>query len=362
MKSEVTLPVEAKENPIAFLERLMATVSEITDTHTIKRRLALIAAAQAWVKQYGKQAEPVLRQALVARLIHERRLGELLDGTIERGRPAKNVVPDDILPHGISRDLSMYAQTLAKVPRGWFDEVTRGILDGARRLAIKEIYLQARRMIAKSDGEIQLPEDLVIGDFREIGNQVVPDESTSLIFTDPPYDRRNIPIYQALAEFGSRVLLPGGSLLVYAPHYALPEILSAMTGKLRYFWTIAVVHKGNKALMREYGIRVWFKPLLWYVKGDRYNKQQIIRDVIESEPEKYEHEWQQSVVEARFAIEHLTEPGDLVVDPLAGSGTTLIAAEACNRRWFGIEQDTKTAKLATERLRRIEEKWLDSTY
>jgi len=30
MKSEVTLPVEAKENPIAFLERLMATVSEKT--------------------------------------------------------------------------------------------------------------------------------------------------------------------------------------------------------------------------------------------------------------------------------------------------------------------------------------------
>jgi hypothetical protein len=42
--------------------------------------------------------------------------------------------------------LSMYAQTLARVPRGWFDEVVRSILDGTRRLAIKEIYLQAWRM------------------------------------------------------------------------------------------------------------------------------------------------------------------------------------------------------------------------
>jgi len=349
--SVVTLPQEAKQNPITFLEELSVSVAEVTDTDIIKKRLALIAAAQAWAKQYGQQAEPVLRHALVTRLIHERRLGELLDGSTEvlRGNFGR-LEGRGPLPSGITKKTSMYAQTLAKVPRGWFDDVIKGILDGARRLAIKEIYLQARRMAAKPDSKIEPPDNLIIGDFREVGSHIAR-ESASLIFTDPPYDRRNSPLYESLAEFASRVLLPGGSLLVYAPHYSLPEVLSSMAGKLRYFWTIAVIHQGGKALMREYGIRVWFKPILWYVKGDRYNKQRIIRDVIESSQEKLEHEWQQSVIEARFAIENLTDPGDLVIDPLAGSGTTLIAAETCNRRWLGIEQDSKTAELATERLK-----------
>jgi site-specific DNA-methyltransferase (adenine-specific) len=32
-----------------------------------------------------------------------------------------------------------------------------------------------------------------------------------------------------------------------------------------------------------------------------------------------------------------TKPGDVVLDPFAGSGTSLIAAELKDRRWTGIE-------------------------
>lgn len=39
----------------------------------------------------------------------------------------------------------------------------------------------------------------------------------------------------------------------------------------------------------------------------------------------------------RFFIKFLTEPGDLVIDPFAGSNTTGAVAEALGRRWFGIE-------------------------
>ncbi|WP_456425239.1 DNA-methyltransferase [Rhodocaloribacter sp.] len=38
-----------------------------------------------------------------------------------------------------------------------------------------------------------------------------------------------------------------------------------------------------------------------------------------------------------FFIKFLTEPGDLVLDPFAGSGTTCEAAERLDRRWIGIE-------------------------
>ncbi len=40
---------------------------------------------------------------------------------------------------------------------------------------------------------------------------------------------------------------------------------------------------------------------------------------------------------AAFFIEFLTKPGDLVLDPFAGSNTTGAAAETLGRRWLGVE-------------------------
>jgi site-specific DNA-methyltransferase (adenine-specific) len=36
-------------------------------------------------------------------------------------------------------------------------------------------------------------------------------------------------------------------------------------------------------------------------------------------------------------LEISTEPGDLVLDPFGGSGTTYAVAEQMKRRWFGVE-------------------------
>lgn len=41
---------------------------------------------------------------------------------------------------------------------------------------------------------------------------------------------------------------------------------------------------------------------------------------------------------AEFAIKLTTEPGDLVVDPFFGSGTTGAVAQALGRRWMGVER------------------------
>jgi site-specific DNA-methyltransferase (cytosine-N4-specific) len=38
-----------------------------------------------------------------------------------------------------------------------------------------------------------------------------------------------------------------------------------------------------------------------------------------------------------FFMEFLTEPGDLVLDPFAGSNTTGAVAEVMKRRWIAIE-------------------------
>lgn len=47
---------------------------------------------------------------------------------------------------------------------------------------------------------------------------------------------------------------------------------------------------------------------------------------------------------AKFFVKLLTEPGDLVLDPFAGSGTTCKAAQSLNRDWIGIEPDEEYVK------------------
>jgi site-specific DNA-methyltransferase (adenine-specific) len=57
------------------------------------------------------------------------------------------------------------------------------------------------------------------------------------------------------------------------------------------------------------------------------------------------------------AIKILTYKNDLVLDPFAGSGTSLVAAEIQNRRWIGIELSPNYCEVARKRIKGfIEEK------
>jgi site-specific DNA-methyltransferase (cytosine-N4-specific) len=73
---------------------------------------------------------------------------------------------------------------------------------------------------------------------------------------------------------------------------------------------------------------------------------------------------------ASFFVHFLTDPGDLVLDPFAGSNTTGFVSELAGRRWVAIDQEkkyvdqsrirfrdpvlgTKRRKTATKRSRRV---------
>lgn len=74
----------------------------------------------------------------------------------------------------------------------------------------------------------------------------------------------------------------------------------------------------------------------------------------DNESEKI-HPTQKPVELLKTLIEIFTDPGDVVIDPCAGSGSTLVAAERCGRRGFGFEikKDFHTAASAwIERERR----------
>jgi DNA modification methylase len=68
------------------------------------------------------------------------------------------------------------------------------------------------------------------------------------------------------------------------------------------------------------------------------------------DPGRGGHPCPKPVALMRFLVEAATGPGDVVLDPFAGSGTTLIAAAECGRAAVGIEIDPRYAALARARL------------
>ena len=163
--------------------------------------------------------------------------------------------------------------------------------------AYRQLENQKKRQELLSNGvisNIQFSDNiqLILGDFIEICKDI-PDNSIDLIFTDPPYDSRWLPLYESLGKIAFRVLKEGGSLVMYVGHYASPQIFDYMenTG-LKYWWPIVVKHPDSSAKMFSKKVSVTYKPLLWYVKGPEPKILEFIEDSVESHrPDKTLHPW-----------------------------------------------------------------------
>ena len=62
------------------------------------------------------------------------------------------------------------------------------------------------------------------------------------------------------------------------------------------------------------------------------------------------HPTQKSVPLLRYLIELFTDPDDVVIDPCAGSGSTLLAAAQCGRKAYGFEIKKDFYKAAKEQV------------
>jgi predicted methyltransferase len=191
------------------------------------------------------------------------------------------------------------------------------------------------------------------GDFRDFMS-TVQDETISLIFTDPPYSRDTMEVYIDLAKLADRVLRPGYSMVTYFGQYILPNILDLVlkNSQLQYWWLICVQHTGGQTKMHHRQVRVCWKPLLWFTKGELSpNLARYVEDLIVSkQPDKSKHPWAQSPIEAQQLIERLTQPGDTILDPFMGSGTTGIAALSTGRKFIGFEKDLAQYGVASSTL------------
>lgn len=190
-----------------------------------------------------------------------------------------------------------------------------------------------------------------LGDFRTILPSI-PDGCVDLIFTDPPYDKETVPLYEDMAREAARILRPGGSLICYLGQYATADVCRLVGKHLKFLWPLCCYHEGPGQVMAFWGIRVKWKPMLWFVNGgNRFDTSAVVEDLIVSTKEKSAHPWQQSVVEARYYIEKLTPSGGLVVDPFCGGGTTAVAAKLSGRKWITCELDPEYAAIATQRIK-----------
>lgn len=73
----------------------------------------------------------------------------------------------------------------------------------------------------------------------------------------------------------------------------------------------------------------------------------FIRD---SKEKRYSHPTQKALDVMKWCIENFSKPGDIILDPFVGSGTTCVAAKQLGRKYIGIDISEEYCKIAKERL------------
>lgn len=204
---------------------------------------------------------------------------------------------------------------------------------------------QLARNVSRSAPVLSDAFDLRFGDAREVLVDI-PDSSVQLVLTDPPYGDEAEPLYEWLAEWAERVLIPGGSLIVYTGQSRLDRDMRIFGDRLRYWWLLSMLHTQSQRLPGKF-VLAEFKPVLWFVKHHRRGRT-LVNDVLRPpQRDKSEHKWGQGEGGVTFLIEHLTAPGEMVVDPFAGTATWGRIAESMGRRWIGAEVEADSAVRAT---------------
>jgi DNA modification methylase len=152
----------------------------------------------------------------------------------------------------------------------------------------------------------------------------------------------------------NRVLKKGGSIVAYAPTNLIVDIGNTLqNGGLKYWWTFAVKHDGRSTSYYARKILVRWKPLLWFIKGEKPTLEEFIWDFISDSrmAPKELHPWAQHAADAEHVIKKLTFENGIVLDPFMGSATTGMACLSLGRKFIGVEIDDEHFAVAEKRLK-----------
>jgi hypothetical protein len=167
---------------------------------------------------------------------------------------------------------------------------------------------------------------LLCQDIRHVSAAELAPGSLDCIITDPPYDRRALPLYDALGAFSARYLRPGGSLVVLCGQLYAPQVLTALGGHLTYKWLLAWHLPGNHStkVWSRHVLTKW-KPVLLYGK-EPWTPPAPYADVFSvptTSPATRTayHPWGQEPEGMRELVRRFAKTGDVLCDPFMGGGT-----------------------------------------
>lgn len=192
--------------------------------------------------------------------------------------------------------------------------------------------------------------DCRLGDFRVALDDL--EGEVDAIITDPPYERAWIERDASdFAATAARLLRPAGTLVVMFETRTHYELKPRLDQHLQHRWTGAYLMPGYHGKMWHARVATGWKPILIYSRTDAPKWEYLTDDVFVSDAaDKAFHVWGQSVSGTTQLVERFTRPGDLVVDPFLGGGTTAVVCRDLGRRFVGCDVDEQAVATAVARL------------
>ena len=213
----------------------------------------------------------------------------------------------------------------------------------------QQIKTNERERLAEIGKTKKIDIDFRLGDFEEVFKDI-PDGSIDCIITDPPYPYEFIEVWSKLSRVAKRVLKPNGYCIAYSGQMNLPEVIKRMNEHLNYYWTFSLIHTGSRQLINGRNLFCGWKPILVFQNGFKKLDKPFDDFIMGTGMEKTHHKWQQAELELKHLINNFTKEGDVIMEPFAGGGTTIIAALKLNRNIIAAEIDETSYNVSKQRI------------
>lgn len=368
------------DNALAQLSAATTALAEARSLGEVKRILDVAEAARVYARA-AKMGLEAANYAAEVKLRAERKAGEML-AQLEHGKQGGDRQSSKFQP-GILNEYKTvltendiatttahrWQEAASKVPDAVFEQhivatkATGAELTSAGVLQLaKELERKGKRTRTASAIE-NLPtpppisgtlasNTIAVADVARL-SELIPAESVDMIFTDPPYHDEHIALYGDLTALAAHALKPGGYLMAYAGKMFLPEVMCQLERELEYISIFAVFQPFSTARIMKHNIFENWRPILAYKKAGTTTTREWTQDVVRGVRSKELHDWQQDEQAPEQYIAAYTIPGDLVLDPFCGAGTTAAVCARIGRYYLSFDADPAAVKVA---LRRIGEK------